>query len=291
MVTRFDLIPGVLVALSALWLAQTPVRSGFALAIGTGIKVWPALMVPAFAAAKRTRIQLLASAFITSAVLISASIWIGGWARFISPLRYQSDRGLQVEAPISLPLMLAWAFRPGKWTVYYSDTSKSVEVGGPGANILLAVAGILTLLALALIAVLTLRAWRMGSTITADTIALIIVSAIGLIIMSNKVFSPQYLLWITPSVAVALALDSWKDAGDEKAAAPTDQGLQRITTLLLAVAALTQLIYPRCYDWVSQLNPLNPLGVTMLAVRDIALAIVVYSFCRRAWAATCLDQV
>jgi hypothetical protein len=285
LVARFDLIPGVLVAMSVLWLTDAASRSGAALAIGTGIKLWPLLVLPAVAAPRSTRLRVILSSLLTAAILIAASIAVGGWERFISPLRYQSDRGLQIEAPISLPLMFAWTFHPGTWTVFFSQDSKSVEIGGPGASTLLALAGILTLVALMLIAIYSLRAWRLQYVITPLTIALISVTAIGLIIMSNKVFSPQYLLWLTPTAVVAVALATPADDNDITSDS-RDLSLQRAVTLLLLIALLTQLIYPRAYDWISQLNPMNAVGVIMLAIRDAGLAYVIYYFGRRAWRAT-----
>jgi Glycosyltransferase family 87 len=285
LVTRFDLIPGVLVALSVLWLSSSASRSGAALAIGTGIKLWPILVLPAAAAPRASRVRVIVSSLITAAILIGTTLAVGGWARFISPLRYQSDRGLQIEAPISLPLMFAWAFHPGTWTVFYSGVSKSVEIGGPGENVLLALASILTLLALLIIALYSLRAWRLQYVVTPLTVALISFTSVGLIILSNKVFSPQYLLWLIPTAIVGVALTLGPD-DPEAASTSRDLGLQRAATLLLLIALLTQVIYPRAYHWISQLSPLNPVGVTMLAVRDIALAYVMYYFGRRAWRAT-----
>ncbi len=285
LVTRFDLIPGVLVALSVLWLSNAASRSGAALAIGTGIKLWPILVLPAAAAPRASRVRVIVSSLVTAAILIGTTLAVGGWARFISPLRYQSDRGLQIEAPISLPLMFAWAFHPGTWTVFFSDVSKSVEIGGPGENVLLALAGILTLLALLTIALYSLRAWRLQYVVTPFTVALISFTSVGLIIMSNKVFSPQYLLWLVPTGVVAVALASPPSTG-EASPQSRDLGLQRAMTLLLLIALLTQIIYPRAYDWISQLNPQNELGVVMLAIRDLALAYVIYYVGRRAWRCT-----
>ncbi len=283
MFTRFDLIPGVLVALSLLWLTTKATRTGTALAIGTAIKVWPLLVLPAVAAPRHTRVRVILSSIVAGAILIVASLAIGGWERFISPLRYQSERGLQIEAPISLPLMFAWAFHPGQWTVFFSDSSKSVEVGGPGASVLLLMAGLLTLLALIVVAVYSLRAWRLQYVVTTLTITAISITSVGLIILSNKVFSPQYLLWLTPSAVIALALANTADDGEGR---ELRSGLQRCVTLLLLVALLTQLIYPRAYDWISQVSPMNPVGVMMLTLRDAGLAYVIYCFGRYAWTAT-----
>ena len=290
MITRFDLIPGVLVAASLLWLQSKPHRSGAAIALGTGIKLWPILVLPAIAAPLHSRLRVIIGSLVTAAVLITASLAIGGWDRFISPLRYQTDRGLQIEAPISWPLMAAWAIHKAPWIVFFSEKSHSVEVSGPGASFLLALATLLTLLALITIAAFSLRAWRAQNSITPSAIALIAFTSVGTIILTNKVFSPQYIQWLVPIAVAALALTpgdiSMREADDDPAIEHDDLALRRAVTSLLIVGLLTHMIYPRLYNWVSQSQPTNPLGVVLLLIRDLGLAYVVYYFGRRAWQAS-----
>ena len=290
MITRFDLIPGVLVAASLLWLQSNPHRSGAAIALGTGIKLWPILVLPAITAPLHSRLRVIIGSLVTAAVLITASLAIGGWDRFISPLRYQTDRGLQIEAPISWPLMAAWAIHKVPWIVFFSETSHSVEVSGPGASFLLALATLTTLLALITIAAFSLRAWRAQSSITPSAIALIAFTSVGMIILTNKVFSPQYIQWLVPIAIAALALTpgaiSLREADNDPALEHDDLALRRAVTSLLIVGLLTHMIYPRLYDWVSQSQPTNPLGVVLLLIRDLGLAYVVYYFGRRAWQAS-----
>jgi hypothetical protein len=97
----------------------------------------------------------------------------------------------------------------------------------------------------------------------------------GLLILTNKAFSPQYLLWLSP-VAIAMV-----------AVAPRgDTGVRRFVVLLLAVGVLTQVIYPNAYALVAGPNWFNWLGVVLLALRDLALVgFVVYAW-RRAWSET-----
>ena len=283
MVTRFDLVPGVLVASSILWLTTRSTLSGVAISIGTALKLWPILALPALAAPLRTRMRVLAGAIITALVLIAAAISIGGWDRFISPLRYQSDRGLQVEAPISWPLMAAWSVHRGVWTIGLSPTSKSEEISGPGENVLLAVASVLTLLALVTIAILALRSWRAQRTISAQTVALIVFTSVGLIILTNKVFSPQYMLWLAPIAIAALAVTTNDATQSEKG---NDGGLTRAAVSVLLVGVLTQVIYPLTYFWVIEERWTNPIGVLLLLARDLVLAYIVYYLGRRAWVQT-----
>lgn len=72
-------------------------------------------------------------------------------------------------------------------------------------------------------------------------------------ILTNKVFSPQYLLWLGPLVAVA--------SGAEPRLRPP-------AFALLLAAALSQAIFPHLYD---QLHELRPLPVFLLNLRNFIL--------------------
>jgi hypothetical protein len=62
-----------------------------------------------------------------------------------------------------------------------------------------------------------------------------------------------------------------------------DTGVRRFAVLLLTVGVLTQVIYPNAYALVAGPNLFNPVGVLLLAIRDVALiGFVVYAW-RRAW--------
>jgi hypothetical protein len=122
---------------------------------------------------------------------------------------------------------------------------------------------------------LWLRAWRQGRAVGAETVGWIMLTTVGLLILTNKVFSPQYLLWLSPIAIAMVAL-----------APRADSGVRRFVVLLLSVGVLTQVIYPLLYLWISGVYWANPLGVLLLAVRDVALVgFVIYAF-RRAWRET-----
>jgi hypothetical protein len=211
---------------------------------------------------------------VSGIAVVAATVALGGVDRLLSPLTWQSDRGLQIESLPALPLMVAWAFVRDPWTVEFSRFITS-QVSGPGEQLLIGLATLATAAALVLMAALWLRAWRRGSLIGAETVGWIMLTTTGLLILTNKVFSPQYLLWLSP-VAIAMV-----------AVAPrADTGVRRFVVLLLSVGILTQLIYPILYLWVSGVYWANPLGVALLAIRDLALiGFVVYAG-RRAWRET-----
>jgi hypothetical protein len=106
------------------------------------------------------------------------------------------------------------------------------------------------------------------------------VATIGLEILTNKVFSPQYILWLVPSVIAAIALSAVADTDHR------DANLRRAATAVLIAGAITQLIYPICYHWIFRSGWGSDAGVLLLLARDLVLIGVVTFFCRRVWGAT-----
>jgi len=270
-VTRFDVVPGILAGASLLLLAKHPRTASAFVAFGAALKLWPALLLPALAAPKATRWRVVAAAVTMGVVVVVGTVAIGGPERLLSPLRWQSERGLQVESLPALPLMIMWSVFRAPWLVEFSSFV-SQQVYGPGGHLMLQLSTLATGLALLWMALMWLRLWRAGRIITAETVGWLMLASTGLLILTNKVFSPQYLLWLSP-VAIAMV-----------ALAPRrDTGVRRFTVLLLLVGVLTQLIYPILYGWVVGIYWANPLGVLMLLVRDIALIGFVIYAGRRAW--------
>lgn len=273
-VTRFDIVPGILAGAAVLLVARRPALATVFIACGAAIKLWPAVLLPALAAPSRTRWRVVVASVVSGLVIAGGIVAVGGIDRLLSPLTWQSDRGLQIESLAALPLMIMWAFVHDPWVVDFSIYITS-QISGPGDRFLINLATAATAAALVGMAVLWVRAWRRGATIGAETVGWIFLTTTGLLILTNKVFSPQYLLWLSP---VAIAMVALAPRGDT--------GVRRFVVLLLSVGVLTQLIYPILYLWISEIYWANPLGVALLAVRDVFLiGFVVYAW-RRSWAET-----
>ena len=278
-VTRFDVVPGVLAGASLLILMSRPRTASIFVSFGAGLKLWPAVLLPALGAPRKTRIRVVSTAVVFGAVLVGVTLALGGVERLMSPLTWQSQRGLQVESLPALPLMIAWSIFRAPWLVEFSSFV-SQQVYGPGGPLMLSLATLATGLAIAWMAFMWFRAWRAGATVSTETVGWIMLTSIGLLILTNKVFSPQYLLWLSP-VAIAMV-----------ALAPrSDTGVRRFSVLLLLVGVLTQVIYPIVYMWVVGVYWANFLGVFLLFVRDVALiGFVVYAG-RRSWRETSRSHV
>ena len=273
-VTRFDIVPGVLAGAAVLLVATRPRTAATFVAIGAALKLWPAILLPALAAPRATRWRVVAAAVVAGLVIVGVSVGVGGLDRLLSPLTWQGDRGLQIESVAALPLMVLWSVAHDPWVVDFTRFITS-EIAGPGDRVLIVAATVATVAAVVFMGVLWVRAWLRGRTVDAETVGWLMLTSVGLLIVTNKVFSPQYLLWLSP-IAVAMV-----------AVAPRrDTGIRRFTVLLLLVGVLTQLIYPTFYLWISEIYWANPLGVALLALRDVALIGFVVYTARRAWADT-----
>jgi len=272
--TRFDIVPGILAGAAVIILTTRPRLAAVFITCGAAIKLWPAILLPAIAAPSRTRKRVLAAAAVTGALIIIAILAIDGVDRLLSPLTWQSDRGLQVESLAAFPLMAAWSVIHGPWSVRYTEFA-AFEIHGPGDHVMIVLATGASVAAAAFMAVMWLRAWRRGSTAGAMSVGWLMLTAAGLLILTNKVLSPQYLLWLSP-IAIAMV-----------AIAPQrDTGVRRVTVLILAVGVLTQVVYPLLYPLITIDSWSNPIGVLLLAIRDVALVGCVVYVGRRTWIET-----
>jgi hypothetical protein len=204
------------------------------------------------------------------------SLIFGGWLRLISPLTWQSDRGLQIESIWATPLMLGRAVKPDYWTVDMSRY-QAYEIFGSGVEAWVMISNIATLFGLALIILLTIRAFRYdGSTPVA--IGFVIVAIVAIMTITNKTLSPQYLLWLGGPMAALLAFRPQALPGEQPA-------INRMAGHLLVLALLTQLVYPLLYDSYLGLQgqAMIILATIVTAIRNLALVAFTVEACWLAW--------
>ena len=95
---RLDMLPAVAAGVALVLVVQRRGgRAGVAIAVGTALKVWPIIVAPLLFAG-RARLRAFVSLAVSGIVLVVLSVTAGGWERLLSPLTYQGDRGLQIEA-------------------------------------------------------------------------------------------------------------------------------------------------------------------------------------------------
>ncbi|MGO1641135.1 MAG: hypothetical protein ACTHZ0_10625, partial [Candidatus Corynebacterium faecigallinarum] len=84
-----------------------------------------------------------------------------------------------------------------------------------------------------------------------------------LVIATNKVFSPQYIVWLAPVAAVDLLVLTGK----------TRRWILAVSGLVLLLAALTAMVYPLLYDGLLSSAP--DLGATVvLTLRSITVVVL-----------------
>jgi hypothetical protein len=240
---RFDVVP-TLAAVVALVLVSRPVWSGAAAAAGTLLKVWPGIMLIALPRRSIPR-GLLGFVVMSVAILGGVMLWSTGGVSFLGE---QGARGLQVESVGALPFMV--------WNVV-ADVPTEFRFGAMEVDVPITIPlGLaITLAGFAVLAVLgVLRLLgRLESSAPAD-VALV---ALLVSIVTSRVLSPQYDVWIVGVAAVTL-LD------------PASR-LRTVVWLLVPTLIVTQVVYPFAYgsflngDWWAVLLQVVRIGFLLAA--------------------------
>jgi hypothetical protein len=261
--TRFDLVSAVLAGSALLALvARRAGTSGVLAAGGAAVKLWPAGLLPALLVRRERPLRVLAGFAGFGLLAVVVTVAVAGFGRLVSPLTWQSDRGLQLETVWAVPLLFARCVDSARWSTPYTEFF-AFQVEGPGAGTLLHLSTVATVGCVLLLVYLGRRAWRAGPASTA-VVGLLAVAAACLLIVPNKTLSPQYLLWIGGALA-ALG-----------ATAPEERTLPRLNVLLLAACAVTQVIYPIGYGMLTGPHWSNAIGAALLAARNgLLIAITV----------------
>lgn len=198
--TRYDLVPG-LVCVGALWTAQRRSWrwSYLLLALGTLLKIFPAFLVPIVLieqwrwSGHRLRPALAGIAVFVVTVALGVAIpYALNPASLNSLLGYQSGRPIQIESTTGTIVWLASLLGVPAQMVY---TFGSFNLVGPLSSALSPVATVL--LGVGLLVVYW-QVWRRSLPL-----AQAFLFCLGMVLLTNKVFSAQYMLWVVPIAAEA----------------------------------------------------------------------------------------
>ncbi len=274
---RFDILPAVLAGAAVLYARRVPWVTGALTGLGAAIKLWPALLWLAFLAHKPAR-KPVTIAFLASGVgLALLSLIFGGWTRLVSPLTWQSGRGLQIESIWATPLMIARAADPQRWTVGFS-AFQAFEIFGAGVPTLLLLSNIATVLGLGTMIALYVRGFR-ASAPDQVAIGLVVLSIVAIMIVTNKTLSPQYLLWLGGPMAALLLVKRTEVTERER------RTIRRLAAQLLVLALLTQLVYPVLYGGLlrEQGQAMLILATFVTALRNLGLLAFTVELVIQAW--------
>ena len=181
-----------------------------------------------------------------SAFVVAVALLAGAGANVFSFVSQQSSRGLQVEALGAIGYLWLISFGSSVYVIEYDTEMLTFQVYGPGV---LELANLLTpLLLLGVLVIAALGVWAaragtgLGKLLPSLALALTMV-----LIVFNKVGSPQFVTWLAPTIVLGLVLDRHR--------------WLPIAVIAAAIAALTQVIYPYWYGWV--LSAETPMLIVM----------------------------
>jgi hypothetical protein len=238
---RFDVFVTLAAVVALLYVSQAR-KFGIAIAIGALLKVWPLLLL--LASPKGSALKVIVwftVTFISGSVLLS--LW---WSESFSFIGGQRSRGLQIESVGALPYQL-WNAGPGN--VSSAFQFGAIEVVASGTSI---VSLAITLLGVALLGILFY--WRIFGKLDSASPADIALLAVLISIVTSRVLSPQYMVWVFGLLAVCAFVPQ--------------QNFRKITVLILISAGIGQIIYPW---WYISLQQGGAVAVTAHAVRILTL--------------------
>lgn len=203
-VLRFDLVPTVIGIAALVVIHRRPGWFGALAGLGASIKVWPIVLLFGEWDRRRLLVSGLASILVISVVLVVASISFGSLSTFLTD---QRNRGLQEEAVATAPWKLQELvtgerapreLRFGAW-----------EIPTHTADV---VAGVLMWLSVAALGAAALwwwfraRAIHDGRTDLADASVSrdFVFTIVLLLVVTSRVLSPQFMLWLVGLAAVVL---------------------------------------------------------------------------------------
>ena len=254
-VARFDMLPATLTLFAVICAERKRWNWAFVcLALAIFLKFYSiALLVPFFLALQQERQgkwyawrRWMPLAVFGGICLLTIGISLFlSVAGTLTPLVFFNSRPVQIE---SLSASILWVFSLlGKTSLTYVHTFGSINVLGTLSS------NILSRMILALIASLAYTWWLQwrGHLDLAMTCLLTLLT----VIVTNKVFSPQYLIWVIPLAAYI------------------GQGDRRWLLFWTVAGLLTSWAYPYIYTMVSDnlLLPYNPLFYPVTAIRNFML--------------------
>lgn len=257
---RIDTVATAVALVGVAFVVTRPAVASALFTAAAWTKVWPAALVGVLVLLRRGhRGAVVTGALVVTGLIVLVDVLYGGAPYLLSFVGEQSDRALQIEAPLATPFMWAAALGVPGAAVYYDREILTFEVSGPGTHAAAALSTPLMALLVVGGVVLALLAVRRGArrTEVAPVLAMLFVATL---IAVNKVGSPQYVGWYAVPVVWGLV-----------AGYPSARRFLPVAIGLLPLALLTQVIYPGFYD---QLLAVRPWMVSVLTVRNVLEVVV-----------------
>ncbi|WP_293768989.1 glycosyltransferase family 87 protein [Sporichthya sp.] len=236
---------------------------GGLLAFGAMLKIWPVLLLLCVGPGRRWR-EAWGAAVVTG-TLILFGFW-AGMPHALSFLNAQGGRGVEVESIAALPFHVA---SHHGWDGYVALNYGSMEYLGPHVNLAAKLCLIASALAFGWLVFwrLTARTWHDATTADAALVGVL------LFVVTSRVISPQYMVWMVGLGAVC-ALHF----------GPRGGSVMRLPVVLVLIAtALSCVEYPY---WFDELLNAERGAVLLVTVRNVLLLGAAVIGASRLWRST-----
>jgi hypothetical protein len=255
---RFDILPALLVGIALVAVATgRPAWAGLSLGLGMAVKLYPAFLVPVLVLyylfdRRWKSAGAVVFGFAAISIGLVAEIFLVGGTDAFTFLAYQGERGVEIESVLGGILMLAHDLVGTRADVHFAFGS--YEVSSPLTTSLAIPAFLfqvvmgLGVLAGALIGFARDR--RIFGAVRVRTLVSYLLATVILVMLANKVLSPQYIGWLLPFAALL----PWRQA-----------------LLVVVICALTTFVYPIHF---ADLRAADPVAVAALNVRNLLLLVL-----------------
>jgi len=220
---------------------------------GAWIKIWPfVLVLSSFLAEKSKRAVVISASAVVGAIVLIPLALVAG-SNLFSFVTTQVGRGIQIEAPIALPWLWLAKLGIGDSAIYYDEAIITNQISGAGSTFIANLMTPIMFFALAITAVLGVRAYTAGAERNAIFASVALTGVLDLIVF-NKVGSPQFMSWLAVPVCAWIIFKLPKS--------------KLLIIASSALALLTGLIYPVFYiDFIN----LGDLGLVLVTARNLLL--------------------
>jgi hypothetical protein len=263
LVSRYDLMVA-LVAVMALTASADPVVRGLLIGIGLIVKVWPVALL---AGLRRWREVLKGAGSAVTVAAVGCGLAVALMPHALDFLTAQEDRGLQIESLAATPFALGRAL--GWWDGFTNYQHGAMEAVGPGVDTAAQLSLIATPVAVGLLGIWWLRARPSGRTYYDAAL-----TAVLFLVVTSRVLSPQYMVWLVGVTAVVLTV---RPGGK----GPTQRP---VAWLILAATLLTGVMYPwveQDYSWTGELP-----GTLVRVARNLVLVVAAIVSFVQLWRST-----
>lgn len=253
---RIDAVTVPLAILGLLWAAGRPRVAATLLTLAAWIKVWPAALVLALVVALRRRAEVVIVAGALTVGILGVSLIAGSGANALGFVAAQAGRGLQLESPLALPWLWWIVAGSREATIVFDEDIITFQVDGPGVDAVAAFATPLMAVGAAAVLALGIRAVRRGAHLVA-LLAPLATAFTTVLLVANKVGSPQFVTWLAAPAVLGLAL----------------RGRRHLAPAVVSatIALLTLLIFPYGYSW---LIVAHPALVLLLSLKVLLLLVL-----------------